>query len=471
MKQNIFVVFLLLSNICTTYSQDTHYDQVVTNFVKAYKSNSYEGFYNTFSPKLKKELPLEQTTAFYGDMKTKFGEITSINYYGKEEDNSELYKVNFSKGVEVLFNFTLNSNKQLVGFRVMDVPYAENPVDESFMNVSYADLVYSAALELPNKGEFAIALIDENTVDYIGLKKNGSAVQIIDNKQTIFSLGNFNTVFTATLLAKAINEKRVGMTDYVNPYYDFQFKDTIQLSFSALANHSTFLPVLPDYKQAGKEESEVDEFYFKYSSEDLKEYLKNHLKIDSLNLDRRQRFSYVGYALLGDALSRVYAKDFTTLMMEKVFVPYQLKNTSLVQIPKKKAIIGIDMYEGEIEAVDFNLLRSATGGFSTLEDLVKFVQAHFNTKDKDLTLLLKPNLMVGPSFWASLGWKISEPTNDDKEIYFSKAIDVGYCNYVGFSPKRKKGIVVLTNSSTTATMDAIDDLTYKLIHKLLNEEN
>ncbi|MDR0228891.1 MAG: class A beta-lactamase-related serine hydrolase [Flavobacteriaceae bacterium] len=471
MKQNVFVVFLLLSNICTAYSQDTHYDQVVSNFVTAYKTDSYESFYDVFSPKLKKDLPLEQTVAFYSDMKNKFGTIISISYYGKEQDDSELYKVNFSKGVEVLFHFTLNANKQLIGFRVMDLPEKKIEVDESIENTSYADLVYSAALSLPNKGEFAIALIDGSEVDYIGLRKNGSSVQVVENKQTIFSLGNFNTVFTATLLAKAINEKKVDVSDFVNPYYDFSFKDSIALSFVSLANHSAFLPVLPDYKLADKEESEVDEFYFKYSSDDLKDYLQNHLKIDSLNLDRRQRFSYVGYALLGDALSRVYNKDFTTLMMEKVFVPYQLKNTSLVQLPKKKAIIGIDMYEGEVNAVDFNLLRSATGGLSTLEDLVKFVQAHFNSKDKDLDLLLKPNLMVGPSFWASLGWKISNPTDDNKVTYFSKAIDVGYCNYVGFSPKKRKGIVVLTNSSTTNTMDAIDDLTIKLMHKLLEEDN
>lgn len=466
MKRLLLIIAFILSVLLPASAQEKQYEDIVGSFVESYRSDQYNTFYDFFSSELKASLPIDEAIVFYRDMKSKLGGIISVSYYGLDEDGYALYTTKFENGTVLLLNLSINEAGQLLGFRLIDMP---NDVARSseFMEVSYEDLIYQAGLALPNNGQFAIALIDDVEVDYIGLKRRGESVSIVDNKTTLFSIGNFNMLFTSALLANAINEKKMGISDAVNTYYPFQFNDSIQLSFASLANNSTFLPILPIIDQSIVNLSDQDAYFFQYSTADLVKDLQFNIVIDSVNMERRTRFSYLGYAILGETLSRVYNQDYSVLINQKVFEPYKMKSTSFVG-KKSKILPGIDMYNTTVYPSNFNLLRTSTGGFSTLEDLTKFVQANLDPNNADLKLLQKPTLMINKNFWGTLGWRISNPTQPDRIVYFSRGIEVGYCNYIGFSPKHKKGIVILSNSSTTETLDAMDELAYKLMHKLLD---
>ncbi|WP_250635762.1 beta-lactamase family protein [Myroides odoratimimus] len=102
--------------------------------------------------------------------------------------------------------------------------------------------------------------------------------------------------------------------------------------------------------------------------------------------------------------------------------------------------------------------------------MTKFIQAQFNSEDKVLQLTQKPTLIVSPNYWVSLGWKIGYPFGSGEPLYFTRGIDAGYSNYVAFDPVRKKGLIVLSNSSSEGALNGLDSLSYKLVVKLFEDK-
>ncbi|TDS59612.1 CubicO group peptidase (beta-lactamase class C family) [Myroides indicus] len=459
------IVLLCCVNL---FAQQKQYDNLIAVFIEDYNTSDYDDFYRLFSEALQKELPAVKAYNFFAEMKEKLGNIKSMEFYGLDENNLALYKTEFESEDIMLLNLAVNTEGELVGFRVINFP--QDQADLSFLEQSEEEIIYELAINLPDKGQLAIAVINGDEVKYIGIKKDRTKLKSFENKKMLFGLGNFNTIFTATLLSEAITDKKINLSDLVNSYFDFPFKDSLQFSFASLANNSSFLPVLPEYFDADHEinNRQIDDlFYYNFSVSDLERYFKNEATIDSLEMFKRQRFSFIGFALLGESLSRIYKKPYEELIQDKIFDKYELNSTTIQKPQNKKVVKGYDANGKEIAIHEFNLFKTATGGYSNLIDLSKFVQAQFSSENQVLKLTQQPTLIITPGFWSALGWKIIHPEDPGRSVYFSKAIDVGYSNYIGFSLQQKKGIVVLSNSSTPKLLDALDELTYKLMAKQL----
>lgn len=467
MMRKILLTVVLFCCI-NLFGQQKQYENLISVFIEDYNTSDYNDFYRLFSDALQKELPEAKAYKFFAEMKEKLGNIKSMEFYGLDENNLALYKTAFESEEIMLLNLAVNSEGELVGFRVINFPEEKN--DLSFLEQGEEEIIYELAIHLPDEGQLAIAIIDGNEVKYIGIKRDKYKLKQFKNKDRLFGLGNFNTIFTAILLSEAITDKKIDVSDMVNPYFDFSFNDSLQISFTSLANNSSFLPVLPEYFETDNEINDGqtdDSFYYDFSVLDLEQYLKNSVSIDSLEMFKRQRFSFIGFALLGESLSRIYQKPYAELIQDKILDKYGLTSTTLQKPKKKKVVKGYDVNGKEMPVHEFNLFKTATGGYSNLIDLSKFVQAQFNPEDKVLKLAQQPTLMITPGFWSALGWKITRPEDPDKTVHFSKAIDVGYSNYIGFSLQQKKGIVILSNCSTPKLLDALDELTYKLMAKQL----
>ncbi|MDR0194838.1 MAG: serine hydrolase [Myroides sp.] len=464
-RLSISIVAFLLMTI-GSFAQEKEYKPLIDVFVKDYNTNDYDDIYKHFSPSLKEELPSAKAKSFFVEMKEKLGNIKSMEFYGLDDNRLALFKTEFENNEVALLNLAMNDTGEVVGFRILDMP---TPKDDSFKKMSIEEIIVTETLNLPEKGQYAIALIDNDKVTYHGFKNNGKDVRVEDNADKQFSVANLMTVFTSTVLAQAVTDKKIEMTSNVNKYYDFNFNKNLKLPFIALANHSSFVPMLPE--TSSKSTMSEDDFLTKFTSTQLEEYLANDLTIDSANSERRQSFSFLGYAILGNTLSKVYNTPFDKLIQENVFNKYKMTNSS-VSIPKKKKnmVKGISLNHKDVYPIQVGALLPSSGGISTAEDMAKFIQAEFNEKDAVLQLTQKPTLIVSPNYWVSLGWKIGYPFESGEPLYFTRGIDSGYSNYVAFNPVAKKGIVILSNSSSEAALNALDALSYKLVVKVFEDK-
>lgn len=460
-RLSISIAMFLLATI-VSFGQEQGYKPLIDIFVKDYNTNDYDDIYNHFSPSLKEELPSAKAKLFFVEMKEKLGNITNMEFYGLDANKLALFKTEFENNEVALLNLAMNDTGEVIGFRVLDMP---KPKDDSFKKLSIEEIIANETSNLPDKGQYAVALIDNDKVEYLGFKKVGESIKLEDNASKQFSIANFMTIFTSTLLAEAAVEKGVDLTSNVNKYYNFNFNKNIKLPFTALANHSSFIPMLPDVATA-RVKSE-DDFLTKYTSEQLEDYLANYVEIDTASAERRQSFSFLGYAILGNTLSKIYNKPFDKLVQEHIYNKYNMTNSTVYMPRKKKEVvkgIGLNLKEGY--PVKVGALLPSSGGISTAEDLAKFIQAQFNKEDKVLQLTQKPTLIVSPNYWVSLGWKIGYPFENGDPLYFTRGIDSGYSNYVAFNPVTKKGVVLLSNSSSESALNALDALSYKLVIKI-----
>jgi len=99
--------------------------------------------------------------------------------------------------------------------------------------------------EFPNGTQLAIGLIDENKTTFFGVKIEDDKPIEIDNKSNVFEVASITKVFTSTLLANAVLDDKIKISDTINTFYDFSFKNDEKINFKRVANHTYGLPRLP----------------------------------------------------------------------------------------------------------------------------------------------------------------------------------------------------------------------------------
>jgi CubicO group peptidase (beta-lactamase class C family) len=108
-----------------------------------------------------------------------------------------------------------------------------------------SEVVYQKTRTFPNKTQVAIAVIRNGDTDYYGAIKENDNLNTIINKDSIFEIGSITKVFTATVLANLVVNKKLKLNIDINQYFDFPFKDNLKINMLSLANHTSGLPRHP----------------------------------------------------------------------------------------------------------------------------------------------------------------------------------------------------------------------------------
>lgn len=269
-------------------------------------------------------------------------------------------------------------------------------------------------------------------------------------------------MFTSTILASLVEDNNIKLTDYINSYYPFAFKDNTKLTFESLANHTSGLPRLPENLDLSNEQNP----YRNYGKKELDEYLKNILKLERES-ENLYSYSNLGAGLLGYTLALSQKRCFKELVQNRIFNKYEMANSFTSSNNLNNSLIKGLNPSGEIVSNwDFDALFGAGGILSTTEDLVKFAQAQFNLENKELVLTRKPTFNVNEKMEIGLGWHILK-TENDKDLFWHNGGTGGYSSSLAISIDDKNAVIILSNvSAFNAKMKNIDNLVFELIGTL-----
>lgn len=81
------------------FAQTENYKTAINNFQASYNAEKYEDIFNSFSPEMKQDLPLEKTKQFLNDLKSQAGKIESKEFIRYHQDTYAAYKTKFEKAV------------------------------------------------------------------------------------------------------------------------------------------------------------------------------------------------------------------------------------------------------------------------------------------------------------------------------------------------------------------------------------
>jgi CubicO group peptidase (beta-lactamase class C family) len=175
-------------------------------------------------------------------------------------------------------------------------------------------------LTLRPNGALAIALYQSGKECFQGFGRISDSNTNPPDARTIFEIGSITKVFTATLLAKMVQDGMVKLADPISPYLPktvvVPTKNGREITLENLAAHTAGLPRLPDNFLAAANPQNP---YANYTTKHLYESLAT-LQLNS-EPGKKSAYSNYGFGLLGKLLEAKAGKSFETLIQEIVCEP------------------------------------------------------------------------------------------------------------------------------------------------------
>ena len=460
-KTTIILILTFMTNVM--FAQTDNYKIAIDNFQTNYNAEKYEDIFNSFSSEMKQALPIEKTKQFLTGLKSQVGKIAKTEFVGYQQGTYATYKTNFEKVVFAV-NISLDSQNLVNGLFIK--PYEEPKNTESRVintlsnySTEIAEIIFAKTKDFPNKTQLSIAVIQNGETNYYGIIKENDTIKPTKNQNKIFEIGSITKVFTSTVFASLIEDKKLKLTDEINTFYSFSIKDNTKISFQSLANHTSGLPRLPENLDLSNETNP----YKNYGKREIEEYLKNLLKLENEPL-KISSYSNLGAGLLGYTLGLSQKTSFQKLLQKKVFDKYKMTNSfTSSQNLNNKLVKGLDGNGEVVTNWDFDVLFGGGGILSSTEDLVKFANAQFNPKNKELALTRKPTFDIDESMKIGLGWHILKTDKGFNWVWHNGGTG-GYSSSMVIDAEKKNGVIILSNASNIN--DNIDDLCFKLMKQI-----
>ena len=278
------------------------------------------------------------------------------------------------------------------------------------------------------------------------------------NGDTIFEIGSATKVFTSLLLADMVQRGEVALDDPVTKYLPASVKiperNARSITLVDLATHTSGLPRLPS-NMSPKDPANP---YADYSVNQLYQFLSNYQL--TRDIGTQYEYSNLGGGLLGHVLALRAGMGYEALIEARICDPLGMSSTRIMLTPKMKTRLaaGHDAEMNTVENWDLPTLAGAGALRSSANDLLTFIAANLDYTKSPLapamTAMLKVRRPTGqPGLEIALGWHIF--TTNGKEIVWHNGGTGGYRSFLGFDPKARVGVVLLSNAETAVGVDDI----------------
>jgi D-alanyl-D-alanine-carboxypeptidase/D-alanyl-D-alanine-endopeptidase len=266
---------------------------------------------------------------------------------------------------------------------------------------------------------------------------------------TVFEIGGLTSVFTSLLLADMSLRREVALDDPVSKYLPATVKlpsqGTRVITLTDLATHTAGLPLVPTNLHPLNPANP----YADYTENDLYKSLVDAKLTGRLGTD--YSYSNVGMSLLAIALSHRAGQTYEVLLKARILDPLGMKSTGVGLTPDMGAHFSVG-HNSALQPVsywDAPALVGAVGLKSTTQDLLTFVEAELGYRQTPLAAQMAAMLNLRrptrfPGLELALGWHVL--STNTAQIIWDNGGTGGFRAFMGFSPRTKVGIVVLSNA-------------------------
>jgi serine-type D-Ala-D-Ala carboxypeptidase/endopeptidase len=275
---------------------------------------------------------------------------------------------------------------------------------------------------------------------------------------TIFEIGSETKVFTSLLLADMVQREEVALNDPVAKFLPEAVKmperNGRPITLVDLATHTSGLPRLPGNLSLKRPTNP----YADYSVEDLYQFLSTHQL--TRDIGSQYEYSNLGGGLLGHVLACRAGATYETLVESRICEPLGMRATRITLTPEMQArlAVGHNAALQTVENWDLPTLAGAGALRSSANDMLTFMTANLGYTQSRLApamaAMLKERRPTGqPGLEVALGWHIL--ASDATEIAWHNGGTGGYRSFMGFEPKTRVGVLLLSNASTPTGVDDI----------------
>ncbi len=339
-------------------------------------------------------------------------------------------------------------------------------VDKSILQ-STIDTIENIALTYPDETQFSIAIIKNDSINFVGVKKHEGKLVFICNKDSLFEIGSITKVFTSTILVNLMLQGKINPDEPISQSLPFKLnsngENAQKITFKTLSNHTSGLPNYPSNLDRVARLHLLNP-YVEYDSLLLKDYLENEMTLLSVPGDKYE-YSNLGYGILGYLLELKTGKSYEDLLKEYVFQKYGMTISTTNQNKVQKYLVqGHDEKGEHVPNWDFNIHRGAGAVLSSTHDLANFVLANFSNDpilkyQRQLTFRVENNDLE-----LAYGWHVY--TKNGVVWYFHNGRTGGYRSSITMDLEKRNAVILLVNCVYGQGYKHLQKINWKLLQNI-----
>lgn len=298
-------------------------------------------------------------------------------------------------------------------------------------------------------GGVAVAWVDADGAAFFQAGQFDAGDRRPITPDTQFEIGSVTKVFTALLLAESERAGKVSRNDpaakYLVPADDPAQADLAKITLLSLATHTSGLPRLP--LNIGPDPDRNPNPYATWDRAALVEALKFHGP--QAVPGRKVAYSNFGVSVLGEALGAAWGTDYASALRDQVLVPLGMKNTTLgtTGTPPPADLAPGHARGQKVPNWNWQAAAPAGGLRSSARDMAVFLAACLNPAGP-----LRPALDAAAEAQrededgggkVGLGWMLTG--EGEGQLVWHNGATAGSHAFVGFTPQRGAGVVILAN--------------------------
>lgn len=302
--------------------------------------------------------------------------------------------------------------------------------------------------DLPVNVQVAVAIVVDDQIRCFGAIRSADGLRLIDNRHGVFEIGSITKVFTATLLARCVIAGKLGLDDAVQSRLPFQLnesgKDGVPVTLKHLASHTSGMCHQPPWIGfLSWVRGHSDDPFRDYDMKKYRAFLADDMALEFVP-GTRYAYSNMGMSLVGLVLELNTGRSYEELLQAHIFKPLNMpRSTTDFNRIEKDLVIGIVEEGTPSPSWNMNALTPAGGIKTCAEDFARFAIAQFNP-DPAMTLTREPVFTISENYYVGLGWHIVDRKNGERWLNHGGGMG-GYTAIVNLNPKRKCGVIVLSN--------------------------
>ncbi len=276
-----------------------------------------------------------------------------------------------------------------------------------------------------------------NAIGYSDIESSKKA-----DVKTKYRIGSISKMFTASLILKAVEEKKVSLNQTLDKYYP-QIENSKEITIENLLNHKSGIHDLTHnknfltYNTKPQSEMQIIDIIVKGKSD-----FKPNSKVE---------YSNSNYVVLSYILEKIYRKPYATILNRKIIKPLGLKNTYFgrkIQIQNEESYSYHFMNKWDkATETDASIPMGAGAIVSNPTDLTAFIGQLFKGKiisQKSLSIMKAMNDYHG----IGIGMGMLAFTNFDKKSYGHNGAIDDFQSILSYSPEEKLSVAITSNGSS-----------------------
>lgn len=265
----------------------------------------------------------------------------------------------------------------------------------------------------------------------------------------IFNLGSVGKLFATTILAEAVKRGELSLDDPVAKYVTELQRggDVRRITLGQIASHTSGLPDTPGQYERWHRG--------RYKWPDFVRFLDAWKADPKHEPGKQYLYSDAGMVLLRIALQRRFKTPFAQLMHQRITGPLGMTSTAL-PLPRNLLGRAVQGYGSEGQPIGNPGMEGGAfewpgSGqiYSSSRDMATFLKANMGELanhaplENAMALTQQPVFTVNPHFSQALAWQ--HVTSGNLIIVDKNGGLPNTSTWIGFTPQRKIGVVVLCN--------------------------